>query len=65
LGTSEKRRHDDYDLVKKTRLGLRLECVELKGSERAQAKEDVTHLYQRLSKRACEVGCNRDEAGFS
>jgi hypothetical protein len=37
--------------------------VEGKRGEPRQ-KEDVTHLYQRLRKRACEVGC-RDEAGFS
>jgi len=61
-----KRRHDDYDLVKKTRLSLRLECVELKGSEESPGKGGCyTPLPKRLSKRACEVGCNRDEAGFS
>jgi hypothetical protein len=42
---SGKRRHDDYDLVKKTRLGLRLECVELKGSEESPGRRRMLHTF--------------------
>lgn len=42
---SGKRRHDDYDLVKKTTLNLRLECVELKGSEESPGRRSTLHTF--------------------
>jgi hypothetical protein len=40
-----KRRHDDYDLVKKTKLSQRLECVELRGSKESLGRRRMLHTF--------------------